>query len=128
MNRDIVRKTVLVLFGLLFMAAIYPIMTYLRQPGDTPPGDTMMMSLYLALGVFLLLAAKNPATHRSLILYAGWANITHGAVMFVMAFRIPKEQHGFLVASAAAVVIGLCLIAATPPKTSRDAAASQPPR
>jgi len=122
MKREVMRRVVLVVFGLLFVAAIYPIVTYLRQPGDQPPGDAMMMSLYLTLGVFLLLAARNPAAHRSLILYAGWANLAHGAVMLAMAFRIPKDRHDFLVASAVAIAIGICLIATTPGKPALDRA------
>ncbi len=116
MTRDRLRKIVLTIFGLLFVAAIYPITMYLKQPGNQPPGDTMMMSLYLTLGVFLLIASTNPVAHRSLIAYAGWANIVHGAVMVLMAFRIPADFHDFMVASAVAAGIGVCLLAVVPPK------------
>ncbi len=124
MNRELLRKAVLILFGLLFVASIYPIVLYLRNPGDQPAGDTMMMSLYFALGVFLLLAARNPAAYRSLISYSGWANVAHGAVMLAMAFRIPKDRHDFLVASAVALVIGICLIAVTPSPANASLASS----
>jgi hypothetical protein len=30
----------------------------------------MMMGIYFALGIFLLIAARNPAAHRSLIAFA----------------------------------------------------------
>jgi hypothetical protein len=87
MNREKALKSLLVLFGLFFVAAVYPIVMYLWQPGNEPPGDTMMLSLYFTLGIFLLLAARNPSKHRSLIAYAGWANIAHAAVMALMAIH-----------------------------------------
>ena len=52
--------TVLVLVGLLFSAAIYPLIGGLRDPAHSDTGDTMMMSLYFALGAFLLIAVRNP--------------------------------------------------------------------
>jgi uncharacterized membrane protein YoaK (UPF0700 family) len=43
----------------------------------------MMLSLYVALGIFLLLAARNPSAHRSVIAFAAWSSFAHGAVMAV---------------------------------------------
>jgi hypothetical protein len=123
MNRERARKIVLVLLGLLFVAGLYPIVMYLWRPGNEAPGDTMMLSLYVALGVFLLLAARNPSAHRSLIAYAAWANFAHGAVMGVMAFRLPNSRD-FLIASAMAVAIGLALLAAVPAKSRADEASA----
>ena len=63
-------QVVLVLVGLLFTAAIYPIVMGLRNPtaaDDT--GDTMMMSLYFTMGIFLLLAVRNPLKYRSAIAF-----------------------------------------------------------
>jgi uncharacterized protein DUF6632 len=66
MRREQALKIALVLVGLLFTAGIYPIVMYLWRPGNEPPGDTMMVSLYVTLGIFLLLAVRNPSAHRSL--------------------------------------------------------------
>ena len=52
MNREKVLKILLVSLGLLFLAAAYPIVMYLWWPGNEPPGDTMMLSLYFTLGIF----------------------------------------------------------------------------
>ena len=54
MWRERVLKVVLVLVGLLFLAGVYPIVMYLWRPGNESPGDAMMLSLYVTLGVFLL--------------------------------------------------------------------------
>jgi hypothetical protein len=74
-------KTVLVLVGLLF-AAIYPVVMALwhASPSDGT-GDTMMLSLYFTLGVFLLIAARKPSAHRSLIAFATWSSFAHAVVM-----------------------------------------------
>ena len=66
MRRERALKIVLALVGLLFTAGIYPIVMYLWRPGNEPPGDTMMVSLHVTLGIFLLLAVRNPSAHRSL--------------------------------------------------------------
>jgi hypothetical protein len=126
MNRENVLKIVLVLVGLFFLAGIYPIVKYLGHPGNEPPGDTMMLSLYVALGVFLLLAVPNPSAHRSLIAYAAWGNYAHGAVMAVMAFRVPGDRAGFLFGAALAGIIGAVLVALAPPKQPLDRPAAAP--
>jgi hypothetical protein len=51
------------------------------------PALAMMMSLYATLGVFLLLAARNPFEHRSLIAFTAWSSFAHAALMAVQEFR-----------------------------------------
>jgi uncharacterized membrane protein len=58
MKRERVLKIVLVVLGLLFCAAVYPLMLMAKQD----PALAMMMSLYATLGVFLLLASPRPHT------------------------------------------------------------------
>ena len=119
MNREKALKILLVLFGSLFVASAYFIVMYLWRPGNDPPGDTMMLSLYFTLGIFLLLAAGNPAEHRSLIAYAGWANIANATVMAFMAIHPASDRKGLLLAAALFAPIGVALIALSPAKQSR---------
>ncbi|MFY9530721.1 MAG: DUF6632 domain-containing protein [Candidatus Acidiferrales bacterium] len=119
MNRERTLKVVMVLVGLLFLAGAYPLMTSLWQRNQSvSEGDQMMLSIYVTLGVFLLLAARNPSANRSLIAFTAWSSFAHGAVMAVLAFQIPSERGGFLAAVAVLVVIGLALIALAPAKQS----------
>jgi hypothetical protein len=76
----------------------------------------MMMGLYTTLGVFLLLAVRNPAAHRSLIAFAAWSSFAHAVVMSLLGLGMPSERTGFLWGSAVLVVIGIALIALTPAK------------
>jgi Family of unknown function (DUF6632) len=72
MNRERALKVVMVLVGLLFVAAIYPMAMFLWHPSPSDDtGDTMMLSLYFTLGVFLLVASRKPSAHRSLIAFHG---------------------------------------------------------
>lgn len=119
MNRERALKVVLVLVGLFFAAAIYPMTMFLWHPSPSDDsGDTMMLSLYFTLGVFLLVAARKPSAHRSLIAFAAWSSFAHAVVMTILGFHIPSEKTGFLIGSAVLVVIGVALLALAPAKQS----------
>jgi hypothetical protein len=116
MNRERALKIVLVLVGLLFSAGVYPLTGSLLNPRQSDTGDTMMLSIYVALGVFLLIAVRNPSAHRSLIAFAAWSSFAHAVAMSILGFEISSERAGFLVGSAVLVVIGVVLIALAPAK------------
>jgi hypothetical protein len=116
MLRQRALQTVLVLVGLLFSAAIFPVVGGLRDPAHSDTGDTMMMGLYCTLGIFLLIAARNPSAHRSLIAFTAWSSFAHAVVMSTQGLEIASERSGFLAGSAVLVVIGLALIALAPRK------------
>lgn len=120
MIRERALKVVLVLVGLLFSAGVYPVAMDLWQANPSDTGDDMMLSLYVTLGVFLLLAVPNPTLHRSLIAFAAWSSFAHALVMSALALQ-PKqasERTGFLEGSAVLVVIGLALTLLAPAKHS----------
>src|SRR6516165_3906759 len=104
MIRERALKIVLVLVGLLFSAGIYPAIGGLRDPVNSDSGDTMMLSLYFTLGIFLLIAVRNPAAHRSLIAFAAWSSFAHSVTMSIQGLEIPNQREGFLVGSAVLVV------------------------
>src|ERR1700687_4872616 len=111
-------KGVLVLLGLVFSAGIYPLVTSVRSCWQAGKEDAlpMMLSLYVTLGIFLLLAARNPSANRSVIAFAAWSSFAHGAVMAVMAVHLPNERIGLFGAWAVFSVIGVALIALAPAK------------
>src|SRR5580700_9004004 len=116
MRRQRALKVVLVLVGLLFSAGIYPIVMSVRDGWQANKEDAlpMMLSLYVTMGIFLLLAARNPSANRGVIAFAAWANIAHAAVMAVMAVRLRNERGDLLIAGAVFAVIGLVLIVLAP--------------
>src|ERR1700752_2847913 len=104
MNRERALKVVLVVVGLLFWAGVYPMILMAKQD----PALGMMMSLYVPLGVFLLLASRDPSSHRSLIAFAAWSSFAHAAVMGVQAYLsfIARRE---LIGSAVFIAIGVAL-------------------
>src|SRR5438105_4921353 len=123
MRRERVLKVVLVLVGLFFTAGLYPSIGSLLHPADSDTGDTMMLSLYVMLGNFLLIAVRNPSAHRSLIAFAAWSSFAHALAMSILGLEIASQRVGFLVGSAALVVIGVALIALAPTKSDERASA-----
>ena len=93
------------------MALAYPLIVFARQD----PSVSMMFSLYVTLGVFLLLAIRNPSAHRSLIAFTAWSSFAHAAVMGTQAMANIVSR-GELVGVAVLVVIGVALIAIAPRK------------
>jgi hypothetical protein len=111
MIRERVLKVVLVVLGLLFVATAYPMVAFIRQE----PALSMMLSLYVTLGIFLLLAVRNPSAHRSLILFTAWSSLAHAAVMGYQGTRhmiAHREMNGVVVL----VVIGVVLLVLAPKK------------
>jgi uncharacterized protein DUF6632 len=124
MFRERSLKIVLVLVGLLFTAAIFPAVGGVRDPAHSDTGDTMMMGIYCALGIFLLLAVRRPSAHRSLIAFAAWSSFAHAAVMSALGMKMPSERQGFLIGSGVLVVIGVALIALAPNRQSEKQVAA----
>ena len=115
MVRERALKVMLVAVGAFFVLGIYPIAMTVWHPGPADdPGDMMMLSLYFALGIFLLIAARKPAEHRSLIAFAAWSSFAHAAVMSTLGIHMPSERVGFLIGSGVLVVIGVVLLALLP--------------
>ena len=67
---------------------------------------------------FLLLAAHNPGANRTLIAFAGWANVAHAAVMVVQSFQMASERAQLLLGVAMFGGIGLVLIVLAPGRQS----------
>jgi hypothetical protein len=115
MNRELALKIVLALVGLLFFALVYPLAIFIRQE----PALSMMLSLYVTLGVFLLLAIRNPLANRCLIAFTAWSSFAHAAVMGTQALR-NMISRGELIGVAVLIIIGIALIALAPAKQSME--------
>jgi drug/metabolite transporter superfamily protein YnfA len=112
MRRERALKVVLVLVGLLFTALVYPLVLFVKQE----PALAMMLSVYVTLGIFLLLAARNPSANRSLIAFTAWSSFVHAMLMAGQAVA-NLIARGELIGSAVLVVIGVALIVLAPAKS-----------
>jgi hypothetical protein len=115
MIRERALKVVLVVVGLLLLAVLYPMFMM------SNPELQMLFCVYATLGLFLVLAARNPSAHRSLIAFAAWSSLVHAALMTEQAFRhiIQREE---LYGSLVLVIIAVALIALAPPKPKASVA------
>jgi hypothetical protein len=124
MLRERAQKLVLIIVGLLFVATLYPLLFLLRNDETLQ----MMLSLYVTLGIFLLLASRDPSAHRSLIAFAAWSSLAHAGVMAVQATADVTERVHLLIGVALFAVIGLLLIVVAPAsaKATRTATVAAP--
>jgi hypothetical protein len=111
MIRERALKVVLVLVGVLFVATLYPLLQMHLEESLQ-----MMLGIYVTLGVFLLLASRNPSANRSLIAFTAWSSFAHAAVMAVQALHDVGEREHLLVGSLAFVVVGVALVVLVPAK------------
>lgn len=93
-------KVALAVFGTVFLL-IYPLAIvwpsgWAWHAGAPQNSQYFMMivGIYATLGVFLLMAARTPPAHRSLILFTVWSGVVHGTIMAVQS--IPAEHHRHL--------------------------------
>src|ERR1700723_1557020 len=111
MNREFSLKIVLAVVGSLFIALGYPMVVFIRQA----PALSMQFSLYVTLGIFLLLAIRDPSASRSVIAFTAWWSSAHAALMGTQACR-NMVARGELIGVAVLVITGAVLIALAPAK------------
>jgi uncharacterized protein DUF6632 len=108
-----------VLVGLVFSAGVYPVTESLWRQNQSMYTFDMMLSLYIALGIFLLIAARDPSANRSLIAFTAWSCFAHAAVMGVTSFS-KGGYRGDIWGVPVLVIIGVALIVLAPAKQSGE--------
>ena len=117
-------KLALRLFGVIFIL-VYPIgmvwpSGWIWHGGEGQYYFQMIVGIYFVLGVYLIIAANNPADHRSLISFTIWSSVVHALIMAVQAFGDESER-GHLVGDVPAlllVAIVLWLLSPRQPKAA----------
>ena len=99
----------------VIMLLVYPLMRLWPGGWTSQPGqheyEQMIAGIYATLGIFLLIAARNPENHTSLIWFTIWSSVVHGGMMTIQAVLDPSE-HGHLIGDVPAlfliaIVLGL---------------------
>jgi Family of unknown function (DUF6632) len=102
-------KLALAVFGAIFLL-VYPLAIiwpsgWAWHAGAPHASQYFMMivGVYATLGVFLLIASRNPQAHRSLIWFTVWSSVVHGAIMAVQS--MPAEHQGHLLGDVPALFL-----------------------
>lgn len=105
-------RAALAMFGLTFIILVPIFMLWLWrsgwawewQDGRISHFTWMILAIYMTLGVFFLLAIRDPLKHSSLIWFTVWSSVAHAVVMTYSAIIDPLER-GHLVGDIPALVI-----------------------
>lgn len=105
-------------FGVAFLL-VYPLMQLWPSGWAWEPRqheyELMMVGIYATLGVFLLRAARDPLSNRSLVWFTVWSSLVHGGIMAVQAMVDPAE-HGHLPGDVAALLVVALVLALAMPR------------
>ncbi len=115
-------RLALVVVGAIFVVGIYPL-TLIWPSGwawHTGHSDylQMIIGIYATLGVFLLIAARNPLDHLSLIWFTVWSSIVHGGIMAAQSLVYPHNR-GHLLGDVPALFIVAAVLALLTPRGER---------
>jgi hypothetical protein len=84
----------------------------------------MILGIYATLGVFLLIASRNPLEHRSLIWFTVWSSVVHGLIMAAQSFANPMNMGHLWGDVAAQLVVAAALALLTPRGAGQTVAAA----
>lgn len=111
-------RPVLIAVGLVFIFGVGLLMRAWPAGWQWQPNqheyEQMVLGVYATLGVFLILAAREPRKHRSLILFTAWSSLVHAGIMGIQAIRDTAER-GHLVGDVPALaIVGIVILILAP--------------
>jgi len=125
-NRIKYLRIALLLVGLTFTFGIWPLgivwpSGWAWHESGRSEYLEMILGIYATLGVFLIIASRDPMAHRSLIWFTIWSSVVHGGIMGIQA--VANTRHiGHLfgdVAALLAVAAALAILTPRPALAAR---------
>jgi len=114
-------RIALIVVGVIFTFGIYPVSILWPSGWTWGQGHShylpMILGVYATLGIFLIMASRDPARNASLIWFTVWSSVVHGAIMAVQSFSDPMEI-GHLIADVPALLIVAAVLALLAPRTA----------
>ena len=121
-NRLLYLRIALIVVGLLCIFGFYPLTLVWPSGWAWGHGHShyllMIIGLYATLGVFLLIASRDPYANRSLIWFTVWSSVVHGAIMAAQAFSDAGER-GHLIADVPALFLVAIVLSVLMPRTAQ---------
>jgi hypothetical protein len=88
-------RIALLVVGLIFVVGVYPLTIVWPSGWVWHTGQSeylqMILGVYATLGVFLIIASRNPLAHRSLIWFTVWSSVVHGGIMALQSIAYPQH-------------------------------------
>jgi hypothetical protein len=114
-------KIALIVFGVIFTFLIYPLGMVWPSGWTWGHGHShyflMIIGVYATLGVFLLIASRNPLRHTSLIWFTVWSSVVHAVIMAFQSFADSGER-GHLIGDVPALLLVAVVLAALAPRAA----------
>jgi hypothetical protein len=118
-------RIVLVVVGVTFIVGVYPLTVLWPSGWSWGQGHShylmMILGVYATLGVFLLLAARDPRRHASIIWFAVWSSVVHAVIMAGQAWHDGAER-GHLLGDVPVLLVVAIVLAALMPGRLRQPA------
>jgi hypothetical protein len=112
-------RIALLLVGLIFIFGIYSLTIVWPSGWSWHTGHSdylqMILGIYATLGVFLLIASRNPLEHLSLIWFTVWSSVVHGAIMAAQSV-MNSEHMGHLWGDVLALFVVAAVLATLTPR------------
>ena len=125
-NRVNLLKLALRIVGVIFIVGIYSLMVIWPSGWRWHTGEShypaMILGVYATLGVFLLIASRNPLAHVSLIWFTVWSSVVHAAIMAVQSL-MHADQVGHLWGDVPALLLVAAILASLTPRSAADSIA-----
>lgn len=118
-------RVVLAAVGVIFIVGIYGLVMIWPSGWSWHPAEShhlphylqMILGVYATLGVFLLIASRNPLQNLSLIWFTVWSNVVHAAIMAAQALANP-DQVGHLWGDVPALLVIAAVLAFLTPRSA----------
>jgi hypothetical protein len=112
-------RLALLVVGLIFIVGIYPLTIIWPSGWSWHTGQSdylqMILGIYATLGVFLLIASRDPLAHLSLIWFTVWSSVVHGGIMAVQSLA-NSEHMGHLLGDVTALFVVAAVLALLTPR------------
>jgi len=113
MTQDKPLRIALLIVGLIFLVGLLPLTIvwpagFMWEPRQSEY-EQMIIGVYAVLGIFLIIASRDPAEHRSLIWFTVWSSLIHGLIMLAQALRDPVERPNLMGDVPALILIAVVL-------------------
>jgi hypothetical membrane protein len=114
-------RIALMVVGVTFIVGIYTLVAVWPSGWSWHTGSSlphyleMILGVYATLGIFLLIASRNPLAHLSLIWFTVWSSVAHAGVMAAQALANP-EQRGHLVGDVPVLLVVAAVLALLTPR------------